>query len=1261
MLKRNDDKRILDFLAGGGEMGELIRTYDWSRTPLGPIDSWPKSLRTCVQIMLTSRQPIWIGWGSDLIKLYNDPYKDIVKGKHPWALGKPASIVWKDIWRDIQPMLEKVMEHDEGTYVEEQLLIMERNGYPEETYYTFSYTPVAGDFGGTAGMICFNTDDTDRIISERQLKTLSDLGKSLGDLKSVGDAFGRTIDTLKTNPQDFPFAAIYDFQDGTATLLNSTAYGALHDRLGKVDLGADDEISRLFHEAWKSKKTQVMSDAQEKIGVMPAGSWEIPPDKVIVLPVTQGGIKDPYAFLLVGVNPYRLLDEKYLDFFHLVADQVATLLANIFAIEEERKRLEALSEIDRAKTVFFSNISHEFRTPLTLMLGSLEELMQQDEKMVSRDSRHKVEITHRNALRLLRLVNNLLDFSRIEAGREKARFQSLNISQYTRELAANFSSLIESAGLSYHIDMEPVSGPVYVDKVMWEKIVLNLLSNAFKYTLKGSVSVSLMQSGKSVTLKVRDTGVGIPATELPKMFARFHRIENNAGRSYEGTGIGLSLVSELVKLHSGTIAVTSEVGVGTEFTVSIPVGNEHFDPAQLVPAQPDVDSSLFDAFIEEAFPLLEDAIQKNDSVPAAKVADAEKILIVDDNPDMRNYMKSLLEGRFQVITANNGKEALHLIKADKPDLVVSDIMMPEMDGVQLMKTVKADAATQRLPVILLSARAGEEARIEGYEVGADDYLVKPFSAKELIARISSHINLARARDEVENNLRNVILQSPIATTLLRGPSFIIEIVNDMGLEVWGRTYEQVINKPIAVALPEVEQQGFVKLLEQVYNTGVPFRGNEFPVGLKRFGKPETVYLNFIYTPLRDARNHIVGVIGIGVDVSEQVYSRKAVEEAKASLDNAVELGELGTWEIDLTTNYTTYSARVAEWWGLPSEGANLDDIINCIDPEDRPKVIKAVEHAVERTGSYGAAYRLVHAVTKRERFIQAWGNVSYDQNNTPVKLSGIVRDVTMQKMTEQELERQVQMRTQQLEEVNADLQRSNNELMQFAYVASHDLQEPLRKIQTFSDIAQANLSDTDYVRTYLKKIDSSASRMASLIKDVLLYSQVGRDSRQEDLVDLNVVLENVKSDFELMIDQKEAVIKNQRLPVITGNKLQLHQLFSNLIGNSLKFSDDKPFIDITYRVTPGNEVDHPTLPHDNDYHVLTFSDNGIGFDQQYEEQIFRLFNRLHNRKDYNGTGIGLALCRKIVENHNGAIKASSAKGKGATFRVVLPVHQNLIR
>lgn len=757
-----------EFLSGGGEMGRRIREYDWPATSLGPVHTWPQSLRTCIRIMLSSRQPIWIGWGRDLIKLYNDPYKAIVGGKHPWALGQPASVVWRDIWRDVKPMLEQVMEEGEGTYVESQLLIMERNGYPEETYYTFSYTPIPGDNGGTAGMICANSDDTDRIISERQLKTLTMLAKNLTDTKSGTEIVGRTIATLKENPHDFPFACFYSISDDRALLSDCTVDGwrdrGRHD--GEKDEGRADEIpreidlrgelriARLMKQALAKKQPEVLDDAEPQLGRLPRGAWSIPPSKVMVLPIIQSGVKDPYGFLVVGLNPYRLPDEKYRGFFSLLADQVTTSFGNVHILNEERKRSEALAEIDRAKTLFFSNISHEFRTPLTLLLGPIEDAM--NEPGDTANNRIRMGVAYRNALRMQKLVNTLLDFSRIEAGRTEGRFSVTDIAAFTADLASSFRSAIEKAGLELHFQVGPVQQEVLVDISMWEKIILNLVSNAFKYTREGSITVGVEEEDGKVRISVTDTGIGIPADQQDLIFDRFHRVENSTVRSQEGTGIGLALVKDLVKIHKGRIDVSSRPNEGSTFTVTLQTGRGHL-PADRIVAEPDYDKTGNEraVYVEESLKWLPLPTRgTNDTpdeaagpvipallIPALPVGKRFKVVLADDNADMRDYVGRLLAGRYELTMAHNGEDAYEKLLAVKPDLLLTDVMMPVLDGFGLLKKVRDNPATRSTPVIFLSARAGEESKVEGLEAGADDYLIKPFSARELIARVDANLKI----------------------------------------------------------------------------------------------------------------------------------------------------------------------------------------------------------------------------------------------------------------------------------------------------------------------------------------------------------------------------------------------------------------------------------------------------------------------------------------------------------------------------------------
>ncbi|MEH2084770.1 MAG: ATP-binding protein [Nostoc sp.] len=484
------------------------------------------------------------------------------------------------------------------------------------------------------------------------------------------------------------------------------------------------------------------------------------------------------------------------------------------AHEEERQRAEALAELDRAKTLFFNNVSHEFRTPLTLILAPVQDALSDSVNPLTSSQRKQLELIHCNSLRLLKLVNTLLDFSRIETDRLKANYEPTDLSTYTGELASVFRSAIENANLQLVVDCPPLADPIYVDREMWEKIVLNLLSNALKFTFEGMICVSLKFKVNTVELMVSDTGVGISASELPHLFKRFYQVKGAKGRSYEGSGIGLSLVQELVKRHGGAIAVTSAVDQGTTFTVTIPTGIAHLPADQIWVASTLPSTAVTaNAFVEEAlrwlpeeageqrsrgqgaggtaleesteFQVQSSEVQAQSSEVQAQSSEVQaqsskvqaqssevqaqssevyaqssevqaqsskraRILLVDDNADMRGYLRRLLNQYYEVETANDGLAALTAIRRGGSaiyDLVLADVMMPRMDGFELLRSLRASANTQTIPIILLSARAGEESRVEGLETGADDYLIKPFSTRELLARIDANLKLAQLRRE----------------------------------------------------------------------------------------------------------------------------------------------------------------------------------------------------------------------------------------------------------------------------------------------------------------------------------------------------------------------------------------------------------------------------------------------------------------------------------------------------------------------------------
>jgi PAS domain S-box-containing protein len=403
---------------------------------------------------------------------------------------------------------------------------------------------------------------------------------------------------------------------------------------------------------------------------------------------------------------------------------------------ELARQREELAQLDELKTQFFANISHEFRTPLTLMMGPLEDAIAESDGS-STLNRERLELAHRNSLRLLKLVNTLLDFSRIEAGRIQASYEPTELALMTRELASAFRSAIERAGMRLIVNCPNLSHTVYVDREMWEKIVFNLLSNAFKYTFSGEIEIAVQVVGSKVEMLVRDTGIGIPSCEIPELFERFHRVKGARGRSYEGSGIGLALVQELVKLHGGDVRVQSEVDRGSTFTVAIPLGSGHLPPDRIGGARTLASTGVVaGAYVKEVLgwlpdntsDLIEDGnayLRRSPETLPSSVGEQRqrpRILLADDNADMRNYVRRLLEERYDVAAVTDGESALESIESRRPDLILTDIMMPRLDGFGLLQKIRAQEAFNNIPAILLSARSGEESRIEGLDAGADDYL-----------------------------------------------------------------------------------------------------------------------------------------------------------------------------------------------------------------------------------------------------------------------------------------------------------------------------------------------------------------------------------------------------------------------------------------------------------------------------------------------------------------------------------------------------------
>ncbi len=1128
-----------EIFVGDGEMARRMMMHDWSSSPLGAPETWPQSLKTTVRIMLSSRFAMWMAWGEKLTFFCNDAYLPTLGVKQAWALGARADDVWAEIWKDIGPRIAHVMETGDATWDEGLRLFLERSGYPEETYHTFSYSPLADDGGAITGMLCVVAEETERVVGERRLRVLRDLAALLAGARTAREVFSAMESGLTADAHDVPFALAYlPSEDGSLQQA--------------FNFGWPEDPTQTEEGLWPLGEvlgdlTPVVVNDLSYPGGLRENPWDRLPQRAFALPLLPPGGPRAAGVFILGLNPYRPLDEGYLGFLNLLAGQFVSGLANASAYEEERRRTQALAALDQAKTAFFANASHELRTPLTLILGPLEDLLTSDAGELSWSQRDTLGMAHRNSLRLLRLVNGLLDFSRLESGRARASYLPTDLAAVTADLASGFRAAMERAGLRYVVRLTKLSRPVYLDLELWEKVVLNLLSNAFKFTLEGEVSVSVSDGGEEAILCVRDTGVGVPPAEVPRLFERFHRVEGQRGRSFEGTGIGLALVREIVELHGGKIEAESVEGQGTTFTVRIPFGTAHLPPDRLE-APRELASTATGAlpYVEEALRWLPEvpntvALPEPDITGIDPVAVRGRILVVDDNADLREYIRRLLEPHHEVQVVSDGALALKAVQLARPDLVITDVMMPHLDGFGLLRAMRGDDETREVPIIMLSARADEEARVHGLETGADDYLVKPFSARELLAKVNAQLALSRLRREA----------------LEREQAY----STDLERQVEARTGE------LREALEISERQ--------------------------------TVELNAMLASLPDA-------VFVG-----DLNGIKRANQPALDLLGFDDMAELDRYVPAIDAQLVLRD---------PETGERL--------PAEEGPFVKAAQGLANQVDVV-----MRHVKTGEDRVVRV-AAAPIRQGENIVGAVSVVSDIT---------ERTRLYTT--LRQANMELTRSNAELERFAYIASHDLQEPIRTVTSFAGLVRrryATLLD-ERGQGYLHTIELGAERLKTLVDDLLVFSRLNAELPPLRVVMAAEPLNEALSRLGAALQNIDATLSVGAMPMVRGDAPRLAQLFQNLIGNAIKFRRNDVPLEIGVSAAQEGNLWH--------FHV---SDNGIGIEDRFHERIFEMFQRLHGRQHYEGTGLGLAICQKIVTQHGGQLWVESTPDIGSTFHFTLP-------
>jgi PAS domain S-box-containing protein len=1220
----------LDFLAGGGEMGELARRHDWSSTPLGSPSQWPQSLRTATSIMLCSRYPMFVWWGRELINLYNDAYRPFLGAKHPHSLGRPAEEVWSEIWQLIGPRTRAVLERAESTFDEALLLIMERFGYPEETYFTFSYSPIRGEDGGVAGLFCAVSDDTRRVIGERRLRLLGEVASTAPETHSPEQVCLAAADCLTRSGRDLPFALLYlTGPAGTsARLVAKTDTSAMSDLEAIVPLDTTQSLWPL-RQVFLEGNPVVVENLRDRLA-LPAGVWDRPPERAVVVPLRERAQSAVAGFLIAGLNPYLLFDEGYRGFVGLLADQIAAGIARARAYQEERRRAEALAEIDLAKTAFFSNVSHEFRTPLTLMLGPIDEAAAHP--ATPEAVRSHLDLARRNALRLLKLVNTLLDFARIEAGRVQVSYEPTDLAALTRDLASAFRSAMERAGLVLLVECDELEEPAYVDRDMWEKIVLNLLSNALKFTLEGKVTVRLRRQADSAVLEVADTGIGVPTQELPRLFERFHRVEGTAGRTQEGSGIGLALVQELVRLHGGTIEASSEPGVGTTFQVVMPLGSAHLPRERIKAPRSGASTALGpQAFVQEA---LRWTAETGESYPTMRPLGespappldsrflrtaGSRILLADDNADMRSYVCDLLSPAYRIEMVIDGEQALAAARRERPDLILADIMMPRLDGLGLLKAVRDEPGLRDIPLILLSARAGQESRLEGLDAGADDYLVKPFTARELLTRIGTLLELTRMRRESEERFRAFVSatsdiiyrMSPDWSELrqLDGRNFVPDTGDPS--RTWLDKYVHPQDQPrvIAAFREAIRTKGIFQLEHRVRRVD---------------GSWGWVFSRAI--PLKDAAGNITEWFGAASDVT----ARRDAEHVRGWLGAIIESSNDAIVSKTLDGIVTSWNPAAVQLFGYEPAEIIGKPITTIIPPELQAEEAEFLARL--RRGERIEHHETVR-ITKDGRAIEVALTISpiQDERGAIIGASKIARDIAAQKRAERALR-------------EADRRKD-----EFLALLGHELRNPLSPIRSASELLSRTLADDAPAQVSVEMIKRQSAHLTRLVDDLLDIGRItqGRIHLKLCPLDLASVIAQAIETVEPLLREKEhqvSIVSSYQPLYVQGDFARLVQCVVNILTNAAKYTEREGQIRIVTRAEGPNAV-------------IEVSDTGAGIAPDLLPLVFDLFVQSDRTLDraQGGLGIGLSVVKRLIEMHSGEVTAESGGiGQGSTFLIRLP-------
>ncbi len=1318
-----------NFLQGGGDMGELIRSRDWSSTSIGHPKTWPQPLKTMVSVMLNNPFGMYIAWGKEFIQIYNDGYRPILgTTKHPHALGISSKTTFSEVWHIIGSMFDGVM-NGEAVGFPDFMLPLDRNGYVETCYFDFAYSPIPLESGEVGGVLVTVIETTAKKKAEDDLKD------SKHELEFVLDA--AQLGTFDYNP-------IIDKFSGNTRLKRWFGLPS-HEQI---------ELPYAINVIANEDRERVTKAIQEVLDFSSGGNYDI--EYSFINPISQERI-------IVHAKGKAWFNEQNVAYRlnGTVEDVTNKVLAREKIKEGERSLRLMILQAPFAIAIF-------------------------------RGTDYRIEIANKFALEIWgRTEEQVLNIPLFEA---KPELQSQGI----KEIIDN----VLDTGNRFATSEMPVK---VIRNNILETVYLNFSFEAL-YDANHNIN-GIMAVGIEVT----------PQVEARKKVEENEQSLRSLVESapfpiavYTGEEMRISLANQSIidvwgkgndvinKLYSDILPELQNQKIFEQVRGVLHSGTPFHAKNQRVDLE--INNVLKTFYFNYSFTPIADI---NGNVYAVMNTAAEVTELNEVKQKVETALSEIKLFKFMADTAADPFILMdgdgHFVYLNQSALnkwgyseqEISNLKVPDVDIIYDDKKYKEAfkrAKSEILPPFETMHKNKQgiiyPVEINMGSVQVDNKYMLFAIARDISERKKAEkdvIDAYQRVEESEKRFRNSVMQAPLAISIFRGSENITEMVNDHYLRLIDKTEDQFVGKPLFEVLPHVEES-LSPIITDIYKTGIPFYGNEFPVKLNLHGTLETSYFNFVYHPLKE-NDVITGIMVVATEVTETVKAKHIIEENEEKLNLIIEASELGVFDANLISGDITVSERCYKILGFPGEN-NLthEDLITNLHPDDLPERKKAFEKAFIS----GNLHYQARALWKDQslHWIDAKGKVFYDAENRPERLLGTVRDITEernfhqqllereekfrlladsmpqfvwtsdpegelnyfnqsvydysgltpekiakdgwlqivhpddreenikvwkhsiktgnnflfehrfrnlhgdyrwqlsraipqkdtegeikmwvgtstdiqdQKMFSAKLENMVQLRTNELQQKNIDLEEMNKELQSFVYISSHDLQEPLRKIQTFASriLETEYTSLTSRAKNDFNKIDKSAFRMQRLIQDLLAYSRTKVEEINFETVDLIDVIEDVKETLSEELNNNDVKFQlsvNCEVKIIP---VQFKQIIHNLISNSIKFAkkEQQILIEINCEKVLGRNTNFKTLNEDQFYCHISFSDNGIGFEKQYSEKIFEVFQRLHSNDEYSGTGIGLAIVKKIIENHNGFIFANSATNEGATFHIYIP-------